>query len=322
MNEKPCFACLERGRQGRVFLLSKFNFKLFLIVLNALFLCAFLSCKTETSDIPTANSLEFVDDLWRKLKLPQKVERAISLAPNLTENIFAIGAGNKLIGVTTYCNYPAETSKIQKIGDTLNPNIETIIALKPDVVFVSSDSQLESFLNQLEKQNISVFVTKSADVEGIYQSLLQLGDVLGEREKAKELVESLKKRAANIEALTASAKEIKTFVQISKEPLFTVGKTSFMTDLIGRAGGISVTENVTEAYPKFSKETALALQPEAIILSESEDNKEPNDVFKNSPAMKNGKVFKINADLLSRPGPRTFDALEQIAKALHPESFE
>lgn len=303
--------------------MTKYNYKLISIFLGTVFiLCLFSACKTEPTNSPNTNSREVVDDLGRKVKLPVKIQKAVSLAPNLTENIFAIGAGDRLVGVTTYCNYPSEADKIQKIGDTLNPNIETLIALKPDVVFVSTASQLEAFLNQLEKQNISVFVTNPSNIEGIYQSLLQLGDVLGENEKAKNLVESLKKRAADIEARTISAKDVKVFVQISKEPLFTVGKTSFITDIIGRAGGISVTENVTEAYPKFSKETALALQPEAIILSDSEDNKEPNDVFKNSPAMKNGKVFKINADLLSRPGPRTFDALEQIAKALHPESFE
>lgn len=303
--------------------MTKYNYKLISIFLGTVFLlCLFSACKTESNNISTVNSREIIDDLGRKVKLPVKIQRAVSLAPNLTENVFAIGAGDKLIGVTTYCNYPAEANKIQKIGDTLNPNIETIISLKPDVVFVSTASQLEAFINQLEKQNISVFVTNPSNVEGIYQSLLQLGDVLGENEKAKNLVVSLKKRAEDVEARTISSKDLKTFVQISKEPLFTIGKTSFITDIIGRAGGISVTENVNEPYPKFSKETALALQPEAIVLSDSEDNKEPNDVFKNSPAIKNGKVFKINADLLSRPGPRTFDALEQIAKALHPESFE
>lgn len=317
----PVLLALNEAKKGRVFLLAKYHFKS-IILFSALFLlCVFSACKTESVQT-TTNSREVIDDLGRKVKLPVKVQRAISLAPNLTENIFAVGAGEKLVGVTTYCNFPTEANRIQKIGDTLNPNIETIIALKPDVVFVSTASQIESFVSQLEKQNISVFITNPANVEGIYQSLLQLGDVLGESERAKILVESLKKRAADVEARTISAKDVKVFVQISKEPLFTVGKTSFITDLIGRAGGISVTESVSEPYPKFSKETALALQPEAIILSDSEDNKEPNDVFKDSQAVKNGKIFKINADLLSRPGPRTFDALEQVAKALHPESFE
>ena len=112
------------------------------------------------------------------------------------------------------------------------------------------------------------------------------------------------------------------FVQISKEPLFTIGEASFVTGVIADAGGKSVTANVETAYPKLSKETAVTLNPEAIILSESEDNSEPNEVFKNSPAVKNGRIYKINADLLSRPGPRLIDALEQIAQHLHPEKFK
>lgn len=284
---------------------------------------AFSNCKLSgDGNLPGANSHEVIDDLGRPVRIPVNIERAISLAPNLTENIFAIGAGNKLIGVTTFCNYPKETEKIAKIGDTINPNLEAIIALKPQIVFVSTASQVESFTKTLEQQKIAVFVTNPSNIEGVYQSLFQLGEVLNEKEKANLLVESLKKRAAEIETRTASAKDTKVFVQISKEPLFTIGKTSFITDLINRAGGLSVTANIAEAYPKFSKETALALQPEAIILSDSEDNREPNEVFKDSPAMKNGKIFKINADLLSRPGPRMFEALEQIAKALHPENFQ
>jgi iron complex transport system substrate-binding protein len=110
-------------------------------------------------------------------------------------------------------------------------------------------------------------------------------------------------------------------LQISNEPLFTIGKDSFLNDLINRAGGSSVTANVAAAYPKISKETAFVLNPDQIILSDSEDNREPNDVFKNSPAVKNSRVSKIDADLLSRPGPRIVDALEQMARALHPENF-
>ena len=112
------------------------------------------------------------------------------------------------------------------------------------------------------------------------------------------------------------------FAQISKEPLFSIGKESFLNQVIESAGGQSVTKNVPSAFPKLSKETALALQPDAIILSDSSDNQEPNEVFANSPAVKNGRVFRINADILSRPGPRLIDALEQIAKDLHPEKFK
>jgi iron complex transport system substrate-binding protein len=118
---------------------------------------------------------------------------------------------------------------------------------------------------------------------------------------------------------------VRFFVHISPEPL-TIGRDSFVTDLIARAGGESVTKNVAESYPRISKETALASQPEAIILSSgdamSEGNSQPSEIFKESPAVKNNKVFKINGDLLARPGARLVDGLEEIARALHPQVFE
>lgn len=260
---------------------------------------------------------DIADDLGRKLQIPEKVERVVSLAPNLTESIFAVGAGDRLVGVTTFCNYPEDANKIQKIGDTMNPNMEAIIALKPQIVFVSTASQIENFTKTLEQQNITVFVTAPKDLNGVLANLRQLGDIFGTTERTTILLNELQEKILAVDEQVRDKPQVKTFVQISKEPLFTIGKDSFLTEIIERGGGISVTKTVETAYPKLSKETALALNPEAIILSESPDNLEPNDVFKNSNAVKNKKIFKINADLLSRPSPRLFDALEQIANALH-----
>ena len=284
---------------------------------------AFAACKSGQANLAeNAPSREVSDDLGRKVKIPLKTERAVSLAPNLTENIFAVGAGDRLVGVTTFCNYPAEAEKIRKIGDTMAPNMEAIIALKPQIVFVSTASQIESFTKTLEQQNITVFVTNPKDLEGVYRNLYQLGEIFGTEDETRRKVDELRRRVADVEARTATAADVKVFVQISKEPLFTIGTDSFLTEIINRAGGVSVTAQVPTAYPRFSKETALALQPEAIILSESDDNPEPNEVFKDSPAVKNRRVFKINADLLSRPSPRIVEALERMAKDLHPESFK
>ncbi|MCY7375185.1 MAG: cobalamin-binding protein [Pyrinomonadaceae bacterium] len=266
------------------------------------------------TDLPTH---EVTDDLGRTIKIPQTIERAVSLAPNLTENIFAVGAGNKLVGVTSFCDYPEEAKVIPKIGDTINPNIETIIALKPNIVFVSTASQIENFTKTLEGQNIAVFITNPNDFEGILRNLKQLGDVLGTSAVAEKLIADLQNRVKAVEEKVKDKPKPKVFVQISKEPLFTVGKDSFITEIIERAGGQSATKDVATAYPKLSKETALALNPGAIILSESPDNLEPNDVFKNSDAVKNNRVFRVNAALLARPGPRIVDALELLAKDLH-----
>ncbi len=272
---------------------------------------------------------EVTDDLGRKIRLPAKIERVVSLAPSLTESVFAVGAGDKLVGVTSFCNYPEEAKKLPKIGDTMKPNLETIVALKPQLVLVSTDSQLEAFLRQMEAQNIPAFVTGAKDFDDVLRILKQLGDLLDRRDQAETLVQSLQSRAAAVQAKlkneNPAQKPVRVFVQISREPLYTIGKTSFLTDLVRRAGGESVTANVETAYPNISRETALAAEPEAIILSVDESmgtqNILPDDAFKNSPAVKNKRVYPINGDLLTRPSPRTADLIEQIARALHPNAF-
>ena len=262
------------------------------------------------------------DDLGRSVTVPVKITRVVSLAPNLTENIFAVGAGDWLVGVTTFCNYPEQAKEIAKIGDTMNPNMETIVALKPDVVFVSTASQIEAFMQTLEQNGIAVYVTNPATLDDVFKGFGKLGELFGTREQADELVRSLQRRVGDVWTKTEGQKPVRVFVQISREPLFTIGKESFLIAVIIKAGGVSVTADIESAYPKLSKETASALQPDAIILSDSEDNREPNDVFKNSLAAKNGRIYKVNADILSRPGPRLVDALEQIAAYLHPDKFK
>lgn len=261
---------------------------------------------------------EITDDLGRRVKIPALVERAVSLAPNLTENIFAVGAGGKLVGVTSFCDYPQEAQKIQKIGDTINPNLETILALKPQIVFVSTASQIETFTKTLEQRGVVVFVTDPKDFTGILRNLRQLGDILGTQPTAEKLIADLQRRVKTVEETVKDEPKTKVFVQISKDQLYTVGRDSFITEIVERAGGESATKMVATAYPKLSKETALALNPDAIILSESPDNTEPNEVFKNSNAVKNNRVFRVDAAHLARPGPRVVDALEQMAKSLHP----
>ena len=310
--------CLLRGFTKQFFAAGY----IFALVLPGAFF--FEGCKKrDSADAPIAVQIrEITDDANRRVRLPAKIERAVSLAPNLTEIAFAVGAGDRLVGVTTFCDYPAEAQKIQKIGDTQTPNIENIIALKPQIILVSTASQMENFSKTLERQGITTFVTNPNNLDDIYKTIIQFGEIFGKDEKARQVVDDLKKRVASIETNIGSAADTKVFLQISKEPLFTVGRDSFMTDLINRAGGASVTADSATSYPNLSKETAFALNPEAIILSDSEDNREPNDAFKNSPAVRNGKVFKIDADLISRPAPRIVDALEQMAKKLHPENFQ
>lgn len=284
----------------------------------------FLSaCRSSEPSVPEVvlPTRSFTDDLGREVKLPEKVDRVISLAPSMTEIIFEAGGGGKLVGVTAYCDFPKEVGSIEKIGDTQTPNIERIIALDPDVVFVSTASQLQAFMSALEQRSIAVFVVNVRSFDDLYRSLKVVGEILGTEEVALANVVNLSGRESFIMHRRLRDPEIgkapRVFVQISNEPLFTIGKDSFLTEVVSKAGGESVTKDVPSGYPKLSKETASAMNPDVIILSDSEDNREANAVFKNSNAVKNGRVYRINADIISRPGRRLGDALEQGAGFLN-----
>jgi len=266
-----------------------------------------------------------IDEAGRTITVPNTVTRFISLAPSLTEIVYAIGAGQGLVGRTSYCTYPAEALKVEAVGDTLKPSIERIIALRPQIVFVSTASQLEAFTSQLEAHHIAVYVTDSHDLEGVFHSIQQIADVLGKQPQADELLKQLRARVSSVAEKVKSQPPVRVFYQVSDEPLYTIGRDAFITDLIRRAGGISVTAEVPGAWPKYSAESALAANPEAIILptggSMGNANSAVASALKRSPAVANGHVYKINDDLLSRPGPRTVDGLEDLARALHPEVF-
>lgn len=265
------------------------------------------------------------DDLGRRVSIPARVDRVISLAPNLTEIVFAVGAGDRLVGRTSYCDYPPEAKAIPEVSDTLHPNLERIIALKPQVVLVSTASQLEVFTQQLKGQNIAAFVTDPHDLEGMFRSIEQIGEIVGKKDQASELVQKLRERTNAVEQAVKDKQPVKVFYQASGEPLYTAGHDAYVTDLIHRAGGASVTGDVPGAWPKFSNESALAAKPEAIILptggSMGAANANVADALRQSPAVLQGRVYKINDDHLSRPGPRLIDGLEEMARALHPDAF-
>lgn len=297
------------------------------VVRLAVIFCLTLLCACSPNGRPNrAVSRQITDDAGRRVDLPATVDRVVSLAPNLTEIVFAVGAGDRLVGRTSYCDFPAEAKAIAEVGDTLHPNLERIIALKPQVVLVSTASQLEVFTQQLQGQNIAVFVTDPHDLEGVFRSIERIGDIVGENDGAKLLVQKLRERTNAVEQAVKPKPPVRVFYQVSGEPLYTAGHDAFVTDLMRRAGAASVTSDVPGAWPKYSNESALAARPEAIILpsggSMGEANSTVAEALRQSPAVLSGRVYKINDDHLARPGPRSVDGLEEMAHALHPDAFK
>ena len=284
--------------------------------------------RQRTSEINSeGQTRDVIDEAGRKVTLPGEVERVISLAPNLTEVVYAIGAGDRLVGDTTFCNYPPQAKNVAKVGDTLQPSIERILALRPQLVLVSTASELEAFAKQLNDQQIAVYVTDPHDLEGVFRSILDVGDLLNKSPSAAALVKQLRARAETVDRAVAGRPPVSVFFQLSGQPLYTAGKSSFVTNLIERAGGRSVTSDVNEAWPRLSDEAALASRPEAVIALSGDAmgpaaNTTVAAALRNSPAVQNGRVYLIDGELLTRPGPRLVDGLEQIARALHPEGFK
>ncbi|HEX8136669.1 MAG TPA: cobalamin-binding protein [Pyrinomonadaceae bacterium] len=273
----------------------------------------------------TAQMREVTDDAGRRVRVNVRPERIVSLAPNLTEIVYAVGAGSRLVGNTTYCDYPPEARQVAKVGDTLHPSIERIIALRPQLILVSTASQLETFTRQLDEQGIAVYVTDPHDLEGVFRSIVAVGDLLGQRSEGERVAGQLRARAARVAEAVKTRPPVSVFYQLSAEPLYTAGRDSYITDLIERAGGRSVTRDVPGAWPRYSDEAALGSRPEAIVMatggSMGEANREIAAALKKSPAAEAGRVIQINGDYLSRPGPRLVDGLEQLAKGLHREAF-
>ena len=288
----------------------------------------FSSCNRSKnpSAVPASETREVTDEAGRRVRLPLKIERIVSLAPSLTEIVYAVGAGDRLVGRTRYCDYPPEAKNIPEIGDTTTPSIERIIAQKPQIVLVSTASQLEAFTKQLDQQQIAVYVTNPRSLDDVFRSMATLGDFFGTHDQAEKVVNDLRRRADAVTTAVGAAKPVKVFYQVSDEPLYTIGRESYLTDLVRRAGGVSVTADVPNAFPRFSDEAALAARPEAIILptggSMGTANSTVAAALKNSPAVLSDRVYKINEDHLQRPGPRLVDGLEEIARVLHPEVFK
>ncbi|MDH3494107.1 MAG: helical backbone metal receptor, partial [Acidobacteriota bacterium] len=271
------------------------------------------SCETQPKALDNAAEFETItDDLGNEFRRPDRVTRIVSLAPNLTEIVFALGAGDSLVGVTTFCDYPAEAARIKKVGDTLKPNIETIVGLKPQFVLVTTASQLESFSDLLTNQGIEVFVTNPDSIESLFRGITKIGDLVGKIDAAAELVSNIKSRLKKAAEFAAQKKGSRgVFVQIDKS-LYTIGKGSFISDALSKIGFTSVTDDIDSPYPKISQELARTLNPDIIVISESVGNDAPNEVFRSSVAVRNGRVYNIGADVLSRPGPRFVEALELL----------
>jgi len=287
-------------------------------LLLALMFAAFaVGCHTKPN--PATAGREFTDEIGRTVRVPERPTRIVSLAPSVTETLFALGLGDRVVGVTSYCDYPPEAAQKEKIGDTQRPSIEKIVALKADLVIASTASQIEQFVRSFEQVGIPVYVSNPRNLDGVLESIKHIGDITNVPERAQELSGKLAERINLLTSavdLASSGKRPRVLFLIGSEPLITVGKNTFVNDLITRAGGESISADQEADYPQFSLETAIARQPEVIFFQVSGEKLPAR--LKETPAARAGRVAHIDDDLLLRPGPRVVDGFMQMVAQIHP----
>jgi iron complex transport system substrate-binding protein len=264
--------------------------------------------------------IALTDDVQRRVVLPKPAERIVSLAPSITETLFAIGAGDRIVGVTDYCNYPAQARTKPRVGGMINPNIETIVGLKPDLILLSVEGNVREDFAKLTSFGIPVFVTNPRDLNGIYRSIEQLGRLTGETDRALRLVQSLRAREETVAKSIVTRRTVLVFVSL--QPIIVVGGKNFLAELIERAGGINLATNSGAPYPTFSREAVLKDNPDVLIFL-SDIIATPADVVKLYPewskltAFRERRMFSVEADLVSRPGPRALQGLESLSSIIN-----
>ncbi|MCD6320222.1 MAG: cobalamin-binding protein [Candidatus Desulfofervidaceae bacterium] len=250
-------------------------------------------------------------------------QRIVSLAPSVTEIIYALGAGDLVVGVTSYSDYPPEAKQKPKVGTFLHPSLEAIVNLKPDLVIALSETNPPRVLNRLRDLNIPLLILKSGGLNTIWENIITTGNALGKGKEANFLVARLQKE---LHALTQQVKGLpkpKVFFQIGYRPLVTCGASAYHHELITLAGGINIAAEEKAAYPVFSLEKVITANPDVIIVSTMEKQTQAIKAFwakfSQISAVRNNRVYVVNSDFFDRPSPRVVEALKILIKLLHKE---
>ncbi len=274
---------------------------------------------------PTSAAVEVTDETGRRVSVPQPVRRIVSLAPSLTETIYALGAQDRLVGVTDYCDYPPEAQSKPKVGGAINPSLEQIVALKPDLVLVIKSLNRLETVEALERLNIAAYATDPHTVTGVLEAVTRLGEILGANEQT--LVTNLRARLAELKRLLAGRAPKRVLFVVWTEPLISIGQNSFLADALRWAGAESVVTSAQD-WPRISLEEVVHRQPEYLVFASSHGEGEPRDMeslrelpgWRGLEAVRRRRIAVIS-DAIDRPAPRMIDAIEQLARRLHPDAF-
>lgn len=267
------------------------------------------------------------DGLGNEVLIPKEPQRIVSLSPSNTEILFALGLKDRIVGVTNYCDYPPEARKKEKVGGYSDPNLEKIISLDPDLV-VAGDRH-DKIAKELKDLSVPVLVVNPQNLADTLAMIEKVGIATGQRAEAQEIVEDIRNKIDGVKAkLKGVTLKPRVYYEIWYSPLVSVGPNTVIDDIITLCGGVNVTGDAPTQWPQYSEEALIAKNPDVIIHSYSHgDLKEANiegrqGGWQDLNAIKNRRIYVVDADVANRPGPRITQAIDEFARAIHPELFK
>jgi iron complex transport system substrate-binding protein len=261
------------------------------------------------------------DEMGRQVVVPDHPHRVICLMPPVTDTVFALGGGDDVVGISDYTKYPAAALKKPSVGDLINPSIETILSLHPDLVIGMQPKGPMEVTDQLERAGIPIFLVSPHGIAGIFHSIESIGMALNRTPQADALVHSLQERVDAVKARTKDLPAPRVFMPIWYDPITTIGKNAFITEIIDAAGGRSVTDDLPAEWPQISMEVVLERAPDALLLVRG--GKTTLKVLEDRPgwssmaAIKAHRAYYVD-DRINLASPVAIDALEDLAKQFHP----
>jgi iron complex transport system substrate-binding protein len=271
--------------------------------------------------VPCFASRTVKDELGRSVEVPDHPHRVVCLVPNVVDIVYSLGAGEEVVAISDFTKYPKQALQKPSVGLPLNPSMETIIALHPDLVLGSGDMNTLESAGHLQRLGIPVFMVDPHGIEGIYASILSLGKVLDRETDANSLVGRLRARVQAVKARVADKPKARVFMAIWYDPVMTIGKRAFISELIDAAGGRSVTDDIAQEWPEVSLETIVTRQPDALLLMSGSNitlgELKTRPGWEHLKAVREGRVYYTD-ERIQYPSPIAFDVLEDLAKQFHP----
>jgi iron complex transport system substrate-binding protein len=266
------------------------------------------------------------DEIGRTIRVPQYIHRIVSLAPNLTETIYALGLQDRLVGDTDYCDFPPEARLKTKVGGAINPSLEAIAALHPDLVLVTKNLNRLETVQALADIGIPSYATDPHTVDAIIASTERLADLLGAPEAGAALGKDMERRIAATRDRVAPLPLRSVLFVVWTDPLISIGKDTFIADALQHAGAVSVIDS-SQNWPHINLEEVVRLQPEFLVFAESAETAgHTTDTLAGLPGWRildavKHRRFAVISDAVNRPAPRIASAIEELARQLHPEAF-